>query len=533
MKPKKIVYRHLYLLLIALFTFVAAACGDDVTPPPAQLPEEVGLTVSPTLIEAGAEGIAAGFAVEITTTSTSWRIKTDASNDWAYATTTTGQKGSATVRIIVKRNEGAARETSLTVEAPNCADVKITVRQAGVSVAPPIDESGFYGGELSIPADSNGMGNSSAADIIADMGLAWNLGNTLECPGNEYAWGNIHTTKELIDAVAAMGFKTVRLPVAWSQHYDGEYGDYHIGTEWLDRVQEIVDWCLENDMYVVLNEHWDNDKLNHLRASERAQLNAEFEVMWRRIAIRFRDYDYRLIFAGTNEVHDPELTKSDGDGYQDEAFESQNMLLETFVRTVRETGGRNAYRYLAVQAFNTNIDLLHRLQLPEDRVEGRMMVECHYYTPYPFCLMEKYETWLGDERYMYLWDRYLPESMQNNAFYTREQTLRDIKKFGDYCKEHNVGALLGEFAATSRVAMSREAGYLNEWHESRAWWHYTVVEQCLEHNICPMLWDNGDAKTKDVDGGGWINRNSKEFVYGSVLNAMLDAMEGKPFEYRE
>ena len=532
MKLKNLIYQLPHLLLVAILLVGASACSDEPTPP-TQQPEAPTLSVSPTLIEAGVEGNLEGVAVTITTTSTSWRITSDEVADWAYANITTGLKGSKSVRIIVKQNEGEARETSLTVTAPNCTDVKITVRQAGVVVEPPVDEGSFYGGELSIPADSSEMGDTAAIDIIADMGLAWNLGNTLECPGNEYAWGNVHTTKEIIDAVAAMGFKTVRLPIAWGQYYDGEYGDYHISTEWLDRVQEIVDWCLENDMYVMINEHWDNDKLNQLKASEREHLNAEFAVMWRRIAIRFRDYDYRLIFAGTNEVNDSELTKNGGDGYQDEAFESQNMLLETFVRTVRETGGRNAYRYLAVQAFNTNIDLLHRLQLPEDTVEGRMMLECHYYTPYPFCLMEKYETWLGDQRYMFLWDKYLPEDMQSNTYYTREQTLRDIKKFGDYCKEHNVGGLLGEFAATSRVSMSRDAGYLNEWHESRAWWHYTVVEQCLEHNICPMLWDNGDAKSKDVDGGGWINRIRKEFVYSSVLNAMLDAMEGKPFEYRE
>lgn len=527
-------FKSLACALVAVaVALVMWSCSEDAPQSEPPIEEEYTLTVTPTFIEAPEEGVAEGVALTITTTAPSWRITAEQGVDWAYASITTGLKGSKLTRITIEANTGDERTAEFVVSAPECDDVVVVVEQAAATVEPPKDEGDFYGGELNIPDDSSLMGDKRAEEVVADLGLAWNLGNTLECPGNEYAWGNIHTTRDIIDAVKAMGFNTVRLPIAWGQYYDGKYGEWHISTEWLDRVQEIVDWCLANDMYVMINEHWDNDKLNQLKAEEREALNAEFEVMWRRIAIRFRDYDYRLIFAGTNEVNDSELTKSGGDGYTDEAFESQNMLLKTFVNTVRATGGRNAYRYLAVQAFNTNIDLLHRLEIPKDSVEGRLFVECHYYTPYPFCLMEKYEGWLGDERYMYLWDSYLPESMQSNMFYTRAQTDRDIKKFGDWCKEHGVGGLLGEFAATSRVAMAKSAGLLDEWHRSRAWWHYTVVELCVEHNICPMLWDNGDAKSVDVDGGGWINRNRKEFVYKSVLNAMLDAMQGRAFEYRE
>ncbi len=523
--------RLLSMSLCVVLAFAVSACGGEPEPTDTPLQQEYELRVTPERIDAPAEGVAEGVVVEISTTAPSWRITASEGGSWVYVDKTSGLRGESWVRVGVAKNSGAEREMTLRVTATGCDDRCVVVHQDEYMDEPPTDDSEFYGGEVYIEECSDGMDSMSVGELTHDMGLAWNLGNTLECPGNEYAWGNIHTTRELIDAVAAMGFKSVRLPVAWGQYYDGKYGDYHISDEWLDRVQEIVDWCLANDMYVIINEHWDNGKLNELRATQREELNREFEVMWRRIAIRFRDYDYRLIFAGCNEVHDPELTTDGGDGYTDEAFESHNMLLRTFVQTVRSTGGRNAYRYLAVQSFNTMIDLLHRLELPEDNVEGRMLVECHYYTPYPFCLMERYESWLSDKDYMYLWDSYLPSNLRGNSYYTREQMERDIRKFGEWCCERGVGGIVGEFAAMSRVAMSREAGRYDEWCASRAWWHYSVVELCRRNGLCPMLWDNGDAKSADVDGGGWINRSRREFVYKSVLDAMQDAMRGEPFEY--
>ena len=153
--------------------------------------------------------------------------------------------------------------------------------------------------------------------------------------------------------------------------------------------------------------------------------------MWKQIAVRFRDYDYHLIFAGTNEVQDGTL--ADGSSYKDEAFVSQNMLLKTFVEAVRSTGGRNAYRYLAVQSFNTNIGLLDKLNLPEDNVKGRMFVECHCYTPWAFCGLTEYANWVGDAGNMYLWGRYRTDTYDNP--YYRESQLEGEKIGRASCRE--------------------------------------------------------------------------------------------------
>ena len=107
----------------------------------------------------------------------------------------------------------------------------------------------------SIPNDFTGM-TSSAKTLISKIALGWNLGNTLEVPGNETNWGNALTTQTLIDSVKAAGFNAVRLPCAWNSHLS-DTTHYVINPIWLARIKQVIDYCYKNDMYVVLNIHWD------------------------------------------------------------------------------------------------------------------------------------------------------------------------------------------------------------------------------------------------------------------------------------
>ena len=107
--------------------------------------------------------------------------------------------------------------------------------------------------------------------------------------------------------------------------------------------------------------------------------------MWRQIAIRFRNYDDHLLFAGANEV----MVDGDYSTPKTEYYTVQNSFNQTFVSTVRSTGGRNAYRHLVVQGFNTNIDhTINFFKTPIDVIANRLMVEVHYYDPYNFTLNE-------------------------------------------------------------------------------------------------------------------------------------------------
>ena len=100
-----------------------------------------------------------------------------------------------------------------------------------------------------------------ARQIANKMTVGWNLGNTLEAIGGESAWGASLTSQRLIDSVKAAGFNTVRLPVSWFVHSDTVTSVIH--KAWMDRVKEVVDYCIKNDMYVILNMHWDKGWLEN------------------------------------------------------------------------------------------------------------------------------------------------------------------------------------------------------------------------------------------------------------------------------
>ncbi len=136
--------------------------------------------------------------------------------------------------------------------------------------------------------------SGSAQAVIDKMTIGWNLGNTLDCVNCtwlnnkldcETAWGNIKTTKAMIDAVKKAGFNTVRIPVSWNDHIDS---NGKINTEWLDRVQEVVDYAYDNDMYVILNTHHENGWVK-LDASKEKEVKKKFNYVWKQIATRFKN----------------------------------------------------------------------------------------------------------------------------------------------------------------------------------------------------------------------------------------------------
>ena len=130
------------------------------------------------------------------------------------------------------------------------------------------------------------------------MKIGWNMGNTLDAPDGETSWGQPEITPELIKSVKELGFKTIRLPVSWGKHTVDE--DYTIDSAFLDRVQEVVDYCFDNDLYVIVNSHHDNDF--YYPSKERFEEGSKFiESIWSQVAERFKDYGTKLIFESMNE----------------------------------------------------------------------------------------------------------------------------------------------------------------------------------------------------------------------------------------
>ncbi len=246
---------------------------------------------------------------------------------------------------------------------------------------------------------------SKAVQISDCMGLGFNLGNTFDSvvrPGSEIsgldvetAWKNPKTTREMITAIRKGGFKTMRLPVSWHNHVSGE--DLSVDPAWMERVKEVVSWCLEEDMYVILNTH--HDIFPGFLAPDNENIEKALifmERIWVQISEAFRDFsDELLLFEPMNEIRVHAASYEWTPDYDDpgcvQAMENINRLNKVFVDTVRASGGNNAERCLVIPGYSTSTEGVcwEGFILPEDTVEGRLFVTAHIYSPAHFAFYLK------------------------------------------------------------------------------------------------------------------------------------------------
>lgn len=245
-----------------------------------------------------------GGTAEITITcNDEWGINNSASS-WLQLSQTSGSSGEATVQLTTESNStGSTRSTILVVNSENGQVRRVKVSQASLYIIPPIYPS--YNTAPQSP-DETGM-SSNAVELAAKMKLGWNIGNTLEAIGGENYWGNPDITKEYVEAVKNQGFNAIRLPCSWNKYSD--QATAKINEAWMDRVKEVVQYCVDNDLYVLLNIHWDGGWLeNNCTPEKKDSVNAKQKAFWEQIATEMRDFDEHLMFASANEpnVHDAE-----------------------------------------------------------------------------------------------------------------------------------------------------------------------------------------------------------------------------------
>ena len=337
-------------------------------------------------------------------------------------------------------------------------------------------------------------------EIISNMRIGWNLGNTMDATGmEETAWGNPYTTQEMIDAVAGAGFNTVRIPVTWYTHMDG---NDQIDEKWLARVKEVIDYCMANDMYVIINTHHETSWLIPDEAHYEA-VEKQYKTMWKQIANYYRDYDEHLIFEGLNEPR-VEGGENEWNGGTKEGRDVVNRLLQVFVDTVRATGGNNSNRTLLVTTFAASAteQAVADLVVPEDANIG---VSIHAYAPYhfTFCTNEAAE--------LFQWDG------------TQKKGLEDIFALLDqYFLSKGIPVIMTEFGA--QVKVLEEMGDVNL--EDRIAWVQDYVSIATEHGIPCIWWDNGYF-TNGNEFFGLLNRRNCEWFEPELVEAMVKATESK------
>ena len=221
----------------------------------------------------------------------------------------------------------------------------------------------------------------TAQTVAGQIRVGWNLGNTLEAQCGETAWGNPAVTQSFINSVKAAGFNAIRIPAAWNCHTNPA-GSTTIDSAWMARVKQVVDYAYSQQMYVILNIHWDGGWLEeHPLFANQSANNARQQAFWTQIANTFKTYDEHMLFAGTNEVHADYGTPTS------EHLQVQQGYNQVFVNAVRATGGNNASRTLVVQTYNTNAwHGLNFFTMPTDTIANRLIVEIHHYDPYDFTL---------------------------------------------------------------------------------------------------------------------------------------------------
>lgn len=331
----------------------------------------------------------------------------------------------------------------------------------------------------SIAPDTIGM-NSTAVGIAQKIKVGWNMGNTLEAIGGETYWGNPAITNDLIKLVKQSGFDAIRLPCSWNQYADQTTAK--ISASWLNRIKEVVQYCVNNNLYVILNIHWDGGWLeNNCTEAKKGENNAKQKAFWEQIAVALRDFDEHLLFASANEPNVADATQ-------------MAVLLsyhQTFIDAVRSTGGKNAYRVLVVQGPSTDIEATNKLmfQLPTDKMSDRMMAEVHYYTPYNFTGMTKDESW-GNMAYYWGKDYHSTTDPAHNSIWGEEaEADRLFKLMKNQFVDKGIPVVIGEFGAIRRDNLTGDTLKLHL--ASRAYFLNYVTKQANANGLLPFYWDSG------------------------------------------
>lgn len=330
--------------------------------------------------------------------------------------------------------------------------------------------------------DTEGEKEITALDVANLMGNGINLGNTMEAYGHvslgvdaepsayETLWGQPVTTKEMLIAMKDAGFDSVRIPVAWTNAIDYEGGNYTIKKAYMDRVEEIVNYALDAGMYVVINEHWDGSwwgMFGSATGETREKAMELYVSMWSQIAERFQNYSDKLIFESGNEelgsrLNDVNVSKDSGALSEDETYKTTNKINQTFVDTIRGSGGNNPERFLLIAGYNTNIKatLDSRFQMPKDSIANRLLVSVHYYDPWTYAGSEELSTWGSETEYK-----------------SQNEVLAMMTKFTD----QGIGVIIGEYGA-----LPAKDGTIKE---NTTEYTKNILDNSDLYGYVPMLWD--------------------------------------------
>lgn len=365
--------------------------------------------------------------------------------------------------------------------------------------------------------------NLNQSQITEAMGVGYNLGNSLEAASagtpNETAYGNPKLTEDLVLAAKDAGFKSIRIPVSYLSMIDDNNG-YKIDSTWLDRVQQVVDYCVDNDMYAIVNMHGDgyttvNGGWLLCGSGDQTKIKAKYKACWEQIADRFKGYDEHLIFESMNEEFDGTYGTPGRSAYA-----NINAYNQIFVDTVRRSGGNNDQRWLLIPGWNTNIDYTagdYGFEMPTDNYlssniasgQKRIMISVHYYDPWDFCGTESGAvTQWGDS---------VTDASKKPGWGDESYMASQFKKMYTKFVSQGYPVVIGEFGAINKE------NYDSQNKICRAEYYQKVCYYAKQYGMIPVAWDNG---YNGEYGFAIIDRYSNKVVHQELMDAMMEIYGG-------
>ncbi|MGE6631439.1 cellulase family glycosylhydrolase [Bacillus sp. NPDC077027] len=317
--------------------------------------------------------------------------------------------------------------------------------------------------------------------VVDQMAPGWNLGNTLDAVPTEGSWNNPPVSERTFDDIKAAGFKSVRIPVTWDAHI-GSAPNYTIDEKWMKRVEQVTDWALQRDFYVVLNVHHDSWLWINQAGAKQAETFQKLEKVWRQIAERFGNRSHRLIFEIVNEP--------DGmSAYQ------LNLLNQQMLQTIRSTGGQNKERLTIIGGLQDNAqELVSNVQLPDD---PNLILTFHFYSPWNFV-----SNWWG------------------STTWGSEQDVREMR--------NEIKPVYDRFVSKGYPVIIGEYGTLADTDQySKRFYHHTLIQVAGEYQMATMWWDNGNDQF-DREARRWRDEVVKDIIVQGSLgkkNALIDPGE--------
>ena len=350
----------------------------------------------------------------------------------------------------------------------------------------------------------------SATEIVSMMGLGFNIGNTFDSTGgnlknHETKWGNPVVTQELVDTIYDNGFDTVRIPITWMDFISKD-GTYTVDPAYLARIREVVDYCYNDGLFVIINAHHESWINISTLDTDYKKVGEELQALWTQVATYFADYDQHLIFEGMNE---PRMAGTDIEWTgKSEAYSAINYLNQLFVTTVRSNGlGHNDERCLMVTGYaaQSSSNIMRSIALPTYNGEmvSNLIISIHSYTPYEFCLTDKKKTF----------------SLTNGSDTgSVNAVFRDIH---DTFLRYGIPVIMGETGATNSGGNT----------EARVNWAYYTSKVAASYGIPIVLWDNGAGGSSGGECHQYILRKANnKITYPDIFDALhrgqQDAVRG-------